>query len=177
MIKILCLSGSLRTNSSTHVVLQEIISHPREGVEFNVYDNLGKLPHFNDSPETPAAVTDFREALQRADGVLLVTPEYAFGLPGTLKNALDWTVSSGEFVGKPTAVVVASTGGENAYHSLLLTLKAISASIGDKSTLLASFIRSKINQTTVTDSELKKSLQIVMDDLIKNIDKSAKAIS
>lgn len=169
MIKILCLSGSLRKNSSTHVVLNEIIHYQHPDVVFTVYDHLGTLPHFDDSAETPLEVTRFRESLKNADGVLFVTPEYAFGVPGTLKNALDWTVSSGEFIGKPTAVVVAATGGENAYHSLMLTLNAISANIGEGSTLLVSFIRAKINQTHVTDQELKISLRKVVDDLVGNI--------
>lgn len=173
MIKILCLSGSLRTNSSTHVVLNEIIHHPHPDVRFTVYDHLGTLPHFDDNAETPLEVTRFLEALKNADGVLFVTPEYAFGVPGTLKNALDWTVSSGDFVGKPTAVVVAATGGENAYHSLMLTLKAISANISEKSTLLVSFIRSKINDTSVKDPELNEFLRSVTEDLIRNITRSS----
>lgn len=168
MIKILCLSGSLRANSSTHVVLNEIITNQKQDVQFVVYDSLAKLPHFDDSPEVPAEVARFREAIKNTDGVLFVTPEYAFGVPGTLKNALDWTVSSGELVDKPTAVIVAATGGENAFQSLLLTLKAISANIGEKSTLLVSFIRSKINKTEVSDAELKTSLQEVVNDLVRN---------
>ena len=168
MLKILCLSGSLRANSSTHIVLNEIIKQHAD-VQFTVYNNLGNLPHFNDSSEIPEAVTNFRTALQQADGVLFVTPEYAFGVPGTLKNALDWTVSSGEFVNKPTAVIVASTGGENAFHSVLLTLKAISANIGEKSTLLVSFIRSKVSSLEVTDPQLKILLKEVIEDLKGNI--------
>lgn len=169
MIKILCLSGSLRANSSTHVVLNEIIANTKTNAQFIVYNNLGKLPHFDDSSEVHAEVTRFREAIKACDGVLFVTPEYAFGLPGTLKNALDWTVSSGELVNKPTAVIVASTGGENAFQSLLLTLKAISANVGEKSTLLVSFIRSKLNKTEVTDSDLKNSIGELTDNLIRNI--------
>lgn len=167
-MKILCLSGSLRANSSTQIVLNQITSTTLDDIEFVVYDNLGKLPHFNDSQEVPEAVANFRKALTDSDGVLIVTPEYAFGVPGTLKNALDWVVSSGELVNKPTAVIVASTGGEKAMHALLLTLKAISANIGEKSTLLASFIRSKISKTEVTDQELQISLLAVVKDLIKN---------
>ena len=169
MTKILCLSGSLRSNSSTHIILNEIINS-RKDIQFTVYDNLGKLPHFNDAPESPEQVLHFREALKSADAVLFVTPEYAFGVPGTLKNALDWTVSSGEFVNKPTAVIVASTGGENAFHSLLLTLNAISARIGEKSTLLVSFIRSKISQQKVMDDKLTASLKVVVDDLMMTIE-------
>jgi len=169
VMKILCLSGSLRANSSTQIVLNQITSTTLDDIEFVVYDNLGKLPHFNDSQEVPEAVANFRKALADSDGVLIVTPEYAFGVPGTLKNALDWVVSSGELVNKPTAVIVASTGGENAMHALLLTLKAISANIGEKSTLLVSFIRSKISKTGVTDNDLKHSLQRTVNDLIGNI--------
>ncbi len=78
-----------------------------------------------DGDDPPASVHSLRRLLQAADGVLISTPEYAFGIPGTLNNALDWTVSSGEFSGKLVATMSASplwTGRDKAHASLLLTL-------------------------------------------------------
>ena len=92
-----------------------------------LYDGLGNLPHFDDSKHPPETVTAFRTLLQVCDGVLICSPEYAFGVPGSLKNALDWTVSSGEFVHKPLALITAATGGDKAHAALLDTLCACAA--------------------------------------------------
>ncbi|NJR32237.1 MAG: NAD(P)H-dependent oxidoreductase, partial [Chamaesiphon sp. CSU_1_12] len=80
-------------------------------IELSIYDGIGNLPHFNpelDDELAIAAVQDWRTQIQAADGILFCTPEYAHGVPGSLKNALDWIVSSGEFMGKPTAIISAS---------------------------------------------------------------------
>ncbi len=67
-----------------------------------LYDGLGDLPYFNPDIEAsnPPSVMDFRTQLQKAEGVLISSPEYAHGVPGVLKNALDWVFGSGEFVRK-----------------------------------------------------------------------------
>jgi NAD(P)H-dependent FMN reductase len=73
-------------------------------------------------------VAAWREALRAADGVLISTPEYAHGMPGALKNALDWVVGSGELVGKRTVLVSASpgiTGGVRAQVQLVQVLSAM----------------------------------------------------
>ena len=78
----------------------------RSDLDFLIYDRLGELPHFNpdlDDDDCRTIVTDWRDRLKECDGVLFCTPEYAHGVPGVLKNALDWIVSSGEFMYKPTA--------------------------------------------------------------------------
>ncbi len=76
---------------------------------------------------------------------MICTPEYVFAVPGALKNAIDWTVSSGEFMNKPTALITASSLGEKAHESLLLTLKTLEAKIGENSALLISHARTKLN--------------------------------
>lgn len=141
-------------------------------VTIHTYSGLADLPHFNPDldNDTPAVVTDWRDQLKNADAVLICTPEYAFGVPGSLKNALDWTVSSGEFVDKPTALITASSVGTNAHASLLLTLGAISAKVTDEATLLIPFVRTKVNTDgSITDPEVLTSLQKVLDALLKVI--------
>src|SRR5262249_60565012 len=76
----------------------------------------GHLPLFNpdldgEGAVPPPPVHEFRGLLRAADGVLLSCPEYGHGVPGTLKNALDWIVSTGELEGKPVALIVASPSG------------------------------------------------------------------
>jgi len=148
-IKILAISGSLSKNSSNAQVLQFISQRFDEDVQFILSDTIRELPHFNpelDTAPSPAAVAKFRQQLNEADAVLICTPEYAFGVPGALKNALDWTVSSGEFVNKPLALITASLSGEKAQAALLQTFTALSARISAETTLLLSFIRSKLNE-------------------------------
>ena len=149
-IKILAISGSLSSKSSNMQVLQYIAQLPGTGIEFRLSDSIRELPHFNpelDIEPVPVAVLHFREQLKNADAVLLCTPEYAFGVRGALKNALDWTVSSGEFVNKPLALITASLSGEKAQAALLQTFTALSANITPATTLLLSFIRSKLDES------------------------------
>jgi chromate reductase, NAD(P)H dehydrogenase (quinone) len=169
-IKILALPGSLRSNSSSNVVLNSLQHLVAPDVSIYVYDSIGMLPHFDDSDPAPAAVVDFRKQLKEADAILICTPEYAFGVPGSLKNALDWTVSSGEFVDKPVALITASSNGEYGHAALLLILKAISAKVTDETSLLIRFVRSKIDkQGEITDSIVKDQLRDVLAALVKNV--------
>jgi NAD(P)H-dependent FMN reductase len=101
---------------------------------------------------------------------LFCTPEYAFGVPGSLKNSLDWVVSSGELTYKPVAVITAATGGEKAHASLLYTLTAISASIVENGKLLISFIRAKMNEKNeVKDPATLEDIRKVVEALIEGI--------
>ena len=172
-IKILGISGSLRPNSSAQMILNTVKTFAGTDIDFKIYDGLSKLPPFDDSNTVPPEVEKFRSELKEADGVFFVSPEYAFGVPGSLKNALDWTVGSGELVNKPAALVVAATGGENAYQAWLLIFKALSLKIAEHSKLLISFVRSKVNsEGTITDQETERNLKMVLDDLIRNIKSS-----
>jgi chromate reductase, NAD(P)H dehydrogenase (quinone) len=107
---------------------------------------LAQLPHFNpdlDIDDVDTTVAKWRRLLKKANGVLICTPEYSQGVPGSLKNALDWVVLSGEFVNKHVAVISASPhpdGGAIANASLLDTLSMMSASVVERGTLTAPFI-------------------------------------
>jgi NAD(P)H-dependent FMN reductase len=139
-------------------------------VEFKIYEGLARLPHFDDNPVIPPAVEEFYHELKNADGVFICTPEYAFGVPGSLKNALDWTVGTGDFVNKPVALVTASSSGNKAHASLLQTLTAITADIVEGGTLLISFVRSKLNNNgEVTDPATLEALRSAVGALVQKI--------
>src|SRR4051812_119731 len=123
-LNILAISGSLRTRSSSNAILDAAGRLAPASVRLVIYEGLHLLPHFNGSEVAPIPVQELRDLLQAADGILLFTPEYAFGVPGSLKNAIDWVVPSGELNGKPVGLVTAATGGEKAHASMLLTLEA-----------------------------------------------------
>ncbi|MCQ6956895.1 NADPH-dependent FMN reductase [Mucilaginibacter aquariorum] len=161
------MSGSLRAGSSNHNILKHIGSLLPSDVNYHIYDALSSIPPFdpgldNDTPPEP--VITLRNAITAADAIIICTPEYAFGVPGQLKNALDWLVSSSTLVDKPVVLITASLGGENAHASLQLILGALSANITD--TLLINFIRSKINADgNVTDEDVKTGLKQVAINL------------
>lgn len=175
-LKIMAISGSLRAESSNTAVLRAIANMAPENVEINIYDGIDTLPFF--SPERDidppnVAVATFRRTLQDADAVIICTPEYAFGVPGVLKNALDWTVSSGNFSKKPLAVISASplaSGADKAHASLMLTFKALDAITTDETKLIIPFIYKKINANAVIiDEETKQQLDTLLKSLIKII--------
>ena len=128
-LHILALSGSLRAASSNTALLQAAARLAPAGATLTLYGGLGELPPFNpdrDVEPPDPAVAALREQLRRADGVLISTPEYAHGVPGALKNLLDWVVGSGELVDKPVALLHASRSPW-ALASLRETLTVMSA--------------------------------------------------
>jgi len=175
-IKILAISGSLRKNSSNTNVLYAVSNLRPENTDFQFYEGLEHLPHFNpeiDTDSPPDPVKDLRNQLKLADGVIICTPEYARGVPGVLKNALDWIVSSGEFVNKPVAVISASShrsGGDKAHESILLTLEMIEAKIPKESTLQIGAVGTKINnKIEILDYATSEQLKLVLNSLISSI--------
>jgi chromate reductase len=165
MKNILAISGSLRQGSSNHSILQHLGSQVPADVEYTIYNDPGL-----DTDNPPAPVAELRKLLTEADGLIICTPEYAFGVPGSLKNMLDWLVSSSTLVDKPVALITASLGGEHAHASLLLTLGALSANIIADATLLIPFIRSKMDvDGRVKDEKTIKNLQKVLDGFLKKL--------
>lgn len=119
--RVLGICGSLRAASYNAALLRAAVDEAPEGMEIDVYDGLRTLPFYDgdlDHPERrPAPVLELRERVAQADGILLVTPEYSFSMPGVLKNALDWLASSPATAddprllkGKPVAITGASPG-------------------------------------------------------------------
>jgi NAD(P)H-dependent FMN reductase len=103
-MKIVAISGSLRAHSSNAALLGAAAVVAPPGVELDVYEGLSSLPLFNpdfdeEGMTPPPPVAELRARLADADGVMLCSPEYAHGMPGALKNALDWLVSVGALLG------------------------------------------------------------------------------
>ena len=173
-INILGISGSLKSTSSNTNILRFISTIVSVHVSIKLFQGLDTLPHFN--PETTGtikAVENLRQQIKDADGVIFSTPEYAFGVPGVLKNALDWLVSSGELNEKPVAAISASplySGGDKALASLLLTLTALGTNMNAGSTSSIANIKNKMNDAgTITDAETIEALQLLLQNLISRI--------
>jgi len=169
-IKVLGISGSLRPGSSSSCVLRIVANLFPDDIEFNILNGLEKIPAFDDSHDPPAAVKKFIRQISDSDGVFFCIPEYAFGVPGLLKNALDWTVSSTAFSFKPVALITAASSGEKAHASMLLTLSALGAKISERSALLISFIRTRLNEKNeIKDIETLAAIKKLIDEFIMTI--------
>ena len=152
--KVLAFCGSTRKDSTNLQILQAIEKLTVDNLEFEFYNELTLLPHFNpdlDKEVPPLIVQVLRNKITDADGILICTPEYVFSLPGSLKNMIEWTVSTTIFSNKPTAIITASGLGEKAHESLLLIMKTIEAKMPSKCQLLIQGARSKVNAGGITD--------------------------
>jgi NAD(P)H-dependent FMN reductase len=113
-MRLLAISGSLRAASTNRVLLDAFARHAPEGIDVDMCGDIGRLPLFNpdhDGDRRPPAVATLARRVGEADGLLIASSEYAHGIPGPLKNALDWLVSGFEIPNKPVMLVHASMRG------------------------------------------------------------------
>ena len=131
-MRLLAISGSLRRASSNTAALEALARLAPEGVKVLVYRDLAKLPPFNpdddveDRPK-PEPVETLRALVGASDALVIAAPEYAHGVPGALKNALDWLVASETFAGKPVMLINASPRAFHAQASLREILATMAA--------------------------------------------------
>jgi NAD(P)H-dependent FMN reductase len=128
-IRLLGISGGLRLQSSNTALIAALQRLAPSGVAVSLYQGLARLPHFNPDDEQgdlPEIVAELRRSVGEADGLVLSTPEYAHGLPGSFKNALDWLVGSVTFPGKPIMLVFGSAASIHAPASLREVLRTMS---------------------------------------------------
>jgi chromate reductase len=132
-MKLLAISGSLRAASHNTAVLVAAKRLAPAGIAIELFDGIGKLPLFNSDLETtarlPGEVAAFRQVIGAVDGILISSPEYARGVSGVMKNALDWLVGSFEFPGKPVALINTSPRATAALAAITLTLETMSADV------------------------------------------------
>ncbi len=131
-VKILGISGSLQSSSTNAALLDVARARVPDDMEVVVFNALARIAPFNPEIEPPAAVERLRTMVRLSDGVLFATPEYAHGLPGVLKNALDWLVGSGELYGKRVVIVNAAPSAERGSYAradLERTLRAQGADV------------------------------------------------
>lgn len=172
--KVLAICGSTKKNSSNHAILQFIAESFKEIIEVDFYLGLDSLPHFNpdlDNATPPKIVSELRKRIHSSEGVVICTPEYVFSLPGSLKNAIEWNVSTTVFSNKPVAIIVASASGEKAFEALDLIMTTIESRIGDKSKLLIKGVKGKIGQNgEIQDLEVSQQIIAVVQSLILSME-------
>lgn len=159
---ILAINGSASENSANQRLIENLGTLIDKDFNFSIFNNLKSLPHFD--PELsinnpPEEIVAFRDAVQKADGVLLCTPEYVFSIPSGLKNALEWCVSTTVFSDKPIGIVTASANGQKGHEDLQLIMEILTAKFTPDTTLLIQGIKGKINeQGQMTDNETQQDL-------------------
>jgi chromate reductase len=174
-MRILAVSGSLRNGSSNTNLLLAAARLAPEGVDVALYGGLADLPPFNPDLESAgvpiAPVDDFRAQLTAAGAIAICSPEYAHGVPGVLKNALDWVVGSGELVDKPLALINASPRSEYAYAQLSEILTVMSAKLIPGACINASLMGRKTLDVDgiVADAELSAALRGAMAALAEAV--------
>jgi chromate reductase, NAD(P)H dehydrogenase (quinone) len=175
-------SGSLRAGSTNGALLRAAAELAAPELDVVLFDGIGALPHFNpdldgEGAVAAAPVAAWRAALAAARALVLCTPEYAHGMPGVLKNALDWLVGSGELDGKPVLLVTASPGGGAHTHAQLgEVLRTMSARVLDEASLRLQFVRSHLAPDgSVADPAVRAQLRRALDGLVAAIDDADRA--
>jgi chromate reductase, NAD(P)H dehydrogenase (quinone) len=130
-MNVLAISGSLRSASLNSLLLRVAARVAPADITVDIYGGLAALPLFNPDLESalPRPVADFRDRIIASDAVLIASPEYAHGVSGPMKNALDWMVGNESFVNKPVAVLNASPRASVAQAALIETIATMSARI------------------------------------------------
>lgn len=159
---IVAIIGSASENSSNEKLIDFIKLKIQNEFEIFIYYNLKQLPHFDpesSSNNPPKEIIDFRNLIEKADGIIISTPEYIFSIPSGLKNALEWCVATTVFNNKPLGIITASAQGEKGHDELQLIMKTLMANFTSDTTLLIQGLKGKIDSKgELTDELTQKQL-------------------
>ena len=167
-MRVLAISGSLRSGSNSTALLRALREEAPEGVEVVLWDGLKAIPPYDeddDGVDAPAVVSALRKLVRDADAVFIATPEYNSSLPGALKNALDWAsrpLSTNAFRNKPVAVISSSAGafgGVWAAAELRKVLGAMGARVTDVELAVG-------HASAVVGNDTRESLREALDLLL-----------
>ena len=174
-MRILAISGSLRSRSNNTALLRALREEAPAGVEIELWDGLKEIPPYDEDDDVqpaPAAVAAFRDALAGADAILFATPEYNSSVPGALKNALDWAsrpLATNPFRNKPVAVIGSSTGafgGVWAAAELRKVLGAMAARVTEAE-LAVSHADEKLDEDgNLLDDDIRQGLRDALQLLV-----------
>jgi len=177
VIRLAAISGSLRAASANTAVLRTLQDTMPASVEMSLLP-IDALPLYNqdlDLPEPLPEVAEFKQAIAQADGLVICTPEYNFGLPGVLKNALDWAsrpAFASPLKGKPVLMMSASpafTGGARAHSQLRETLSGAMARVLARQPVVIAGVNTKLAQGRLADEDNLKFAQEAVVDLVAEI--------
>jgi chromate reductase, NAD(P)H dehydrogenase (quinone) len=168
--RVLAISGSLRRASSNTALVEALTRLAPAGVAIAIYGELGEIPPFNPDLDAGAIapVRRFRSALDSCDALVISSPEYAHGVAGVLKNALDWVVGSGELIDKPVALINASKRAVLAHASLKEILTTMSGRVVDAASPVVPLDgRSWTAADIAADAELSALVSHALAELVR----------
>ena len=145
---ILGINGSASKNASNLRILKIVAKMGQDIFNLEILDDLTELPHFSTeltNENVPPEIVEFRNKIEKADGVIICTPEYVFSIPSGLKNAIEWCVSTTVFSDKAVGLITASASGEKGHEELQLIMKTLQAHFTKETTLLIKGIKGKVN--------------------------------
>ncbi|MHC9511994.1 NADPH-dependent FMN reductase [Kangiella sp. M94] len=172
-MKILALSGSLRKLSYNTALLKAMKKLAPSGMEVDVFEGMGKLPPFNpDVPEEEVSqVMVLKAALANAQGLFIASPEYAHGISGVMKNALDWLVSGEEFVSMPVAILNTSPRSSHAIAALREVTQTMSGVIIEGASISIPLLGSNLDEDgIVRHPVISKSLVDAMANFMVGVE-------
>jgi chromate reductase, NAD(P)H dehydrogenase (quinone) len=177
-MKVLAISGSLRSDSHNSKLLRAAGELLPTDVELEIWDGLKAVPPYDEDDDTelaPVAVTQLRDAIAGADALLVATPEYNQSIPGQLKNAVDWAsrpIATNVLRNKPVAVIGASTGAFGAVWSqaeLRKVLAATGARVSDVEVAVGHAHERFDGEGRLTDDELRGQLREAVEMLVADV--------
>lgn len=147
-MKVIALSGSLRAASVNSTLLRATARLAPSDMNLIVFEGIGVLTLFNPDLESnpPRGVSEFQDAVSQSDALIIASPEYAHGMSGVMKNALDWLVGLEAFVSKPVAIYNASPRAHHADAALRETLRTMAALIVEPSCLTLPLIGAQLDE-------------------------------
>lgn len=154
--------GSASRDSANEKLIDNLSDLTKDIFNLTVFKDLKTLPHFEpelsaDNP--PKEIIEFRKNIEKADGVIICTPEYIFSIPSGLKNGIEWCVSTTVFTDKPIGLITASASGQKGHEELQLIMKTVMTKFTDETTMLISGIKGKLDSNgTINNVETRKLL-------------------
>jgi NAD(P)H-dependent FMN reductase len=141
--------GSASQNSANQKLVDKFANLTKDYFNLTVFNDLRALPHFDPDLSVnnpPQQIIRLRDYIEKADGILICTPEYIFSIPSGLKNMIEWCVSTTVFTDKPIGLITASANGQKGHDELQLIMKTLMTKFTDYTTLLIQGIKGKINE-------------------------------
>jgi chromate reductase len=177
-MRVLAISGSLRSDSNNTALLRALREEAPSGVEVELWHGLKAIPPYDQDDDVvpgPEAVEAFRQLVREADAVFFATPEYNSSVPGALKNALDWAsrpLATNAFRNKPVAVIGSSAGafgGVWAAAELRKVLGAMGARVADIE-LAVGHAAEKLDEAgRLADDDVRQSLRDALEVLTAEV--------
>ena len=168
-LRVLAISGSLRAASSNTAVLLVAARVAPVGIDVELCDGLDRLPYFNpdldrafDDPALPPAVRELRGHIAATDALLISSPEYAHGVSGMMKNALDWLVGGPEMAGRIVGVINTAPHATHAYAALMETLRTMSVVLVDDACVAIAVPRDQSVEVLADDRALAERLRAAL---------------